>query len=279
MPVQPASPYLNGSTALIACQADPRFSYCLHVPASLDWSGARPAALMVLVHGSRRMAQQERDCFIDFSERHGVVVLAPVFPIGSGGPDDTESYKLLRANGICYDQVLLSMVDEVALRYPVRTERFFLHGFSGGGQFAHRFYYFHPRRLAALSIGAPGNVTLIDPQRPWWVGTGGGPALDLDAMRAVPVLMLVGADDTSSDEVRCGPGSQHWMEGINDCGPTRIARLRCLQNNFLQHGISVSYAEIAGVGHQGFSLVAPVKQHFASVLESSHPFNQSRGSQ
>ena len=46
-------------------------------------------------------------------------------------------------------------------------------GFSGGAQFAHRFLYIHPGRLRAVSLGAPGLVTMLDETRAWWVGTGG----------------------------------------------------------------------------------------------------------
>ena len=169
----PDNPYLRGATALIASRYDQRFSYCVYAPPGLDWTGARKAPLLVVVHGSRRMAQQERDAFKDFADRFGIVVLAPLFPIGVGRPDNTEGYKLVRWDGIAYDRVLLAMLEEAAGVYPVDTTRFFIHGFSGGGQFAHRFLYLHPERCLAVSTGAPGNVTLLDESRPWWVGTGG----------------------------------------------------------------------------------------------------------
>src|SRR5690606_39266483 len=98
----------------------------------------------------------------DFARAHRVVVLAPLFPAGMTEPGELSSYKLIRHGGIDYDRVLLGMVAEVAARYRLAGERFYLHGFSGGGHFAHRFLYLHPERLAGVSIGAPGIVTLID---------------------------------------------------------------------------------------------------------------------
>lgn len=60
-----------------------------------------------------------------------------------------------------FDHVLLAMVDEIA-PLPLAAGRFLMHGFSGGGHFAHRFFSLHPRRLLGASIGAPGMVTLLD---------------------------------------------------------------------------------------------------------------------
>jgi poly(3-hydroxybutyrate) depolymerase len=272
MPEMPRNPYLFGATAFIACQRDPRFPYCLHVPASLDWSGSRPARLLVVVHGSRRMAQQEGAAFASFAEEHGVVVLAPLFPMMSATPSETEGYKLLRAYGVEYDEVLLAMVDEASRRYPIDAARFLIHGFSGGGQFAHRFLYLHPRRVLAASIGAPGSVTLLDSSRPWPVGTaqlptGRGP--DIAALRDVAVHLLAGRLDTDTDEVGIRPGSEHWAEGINDCGVTRLDKMAALARSLRASGIDVTETLVDGVAHEGFRLVPAAARWFEGVVARS----------
>ncbi len=94
----------------------------------------------------------------------------------------------MQEGDIRYDHILLAMVDEVGERLGRTFADFMLFGFSGGGHFAHRFFYLHPQRLSAVSIGAPGAVTLIDDQRDYWVGTRDlaarfGTAIDLPAMR------------------------------------------------------------------------------------------------
>jgi poly(3-hydroxybutyrate) depolymerase len=81
------------------------------------------------------------------------------------------------------------MVAEVGTRWPVATDRFYLHGFSGGGPFAHRFLYLHPDRLAGASVAAPGSIWL-DQTIPWPDGTADlaerfGTDVDLTALRAV----------------------------------------------------------------------------------------------
>lgn len=271
----PENPYLRGASALIASRYDQRFSYCVYAPDSLDWSGARRAPLLVVVHGSRRLAQQERDAFRDFADRFGVVVLAPLFPIGVGRPDNTEGYKLVRWDGIEYDRIVLAMIEEAARVYPIDTARFLVHGYSGGGQFSHRFFYLHPERCLAVSVGAPGNVTLLDDSRPWWVGTGGlgkltgRASVDLAAMRRVPVFLVVGALDTDPAEVVTAREARHWMEGINDCGTTRIERVDALERSLLRNGIDVRKAIVPGVGHEGFKVAGAVQDFLGGFMRTA----------
>lgn len=271
-PPPPRNRYQVGATAMIACGRDPRFSYCLHVPASCDWSGARRLRLMVIVHGSRRMAQQECQAFADFADRHGLLLLAPLFPMGVAHAEDTEGYKLIRLDGIHYDELLLAMIDEVAACYPVDTERFFLHGFSGGGQFAHRFFYLYPERLWAVSIGAPGSVTLLDEERPWWVGTANvkaacGRDIDTRALQEVSVGLVIGEDDTDPGDVRLMDGSQRTMPGIDAAGDNRMQRLRALHASLSKSGITAAFDVVPGVAHNAFQVREPVKRHFARVLK------------
>lgn len=263
--------YERGRTTVFACRAEQRCSYCLYVPERYQEEGDERHPLVILVHGTDRTAQQYRDSFADFAEAHGCIVLAPLFPCGLIEPDDVDNYKFIKFHDIRFDHVLLAMVDEVAARYRVDAERFLLHGFSGGGHFAHRFFYLHPRRLRAVSVGAPGLVTLLEPERDWWVGVRDleaqfGVRLDLDAMRAVAVQMVVGAEDTETWEITIPAGSQYWMPGANDAGRTRIERLAALRASFERHGIPVRHDIVAGAGHWGFDVLEPVKAFFADTL-------------
>jgi poly(3-hydroxybutyrate) depolymerase len=156
-PTHPGIDLLTGRTPLFACQTDQRFSYCLYVPRDIDTS--RPHPLVVSVHGTERAVESYRDGFADLADKHQCVVLAPLFPAGIGDPDDVHNYKTVDYRGIRFDLILLDMVAEVGARWPVTTDRFYLHGFSGGGQFAHRFLYLHPNRLAGISVAAPGSIT------------------------------------------------------------------------------------------------------------------------
>ena len=142
-----------------------------------------------------------RDALASFADRERYVVLAPLFPVGPLGDGNPDGYKYIAEGDIRYDRLLLDMVAEVEALLDNSFPRFDLFGFSGGGHYVHRFYYLHPDRLSSVTVGAPGSMTLIDDTQDFWLGTRDweqrfGTALDLQAMKRVPSLLLVGADDT-----------------------------------------------------------------------------------
>lgn len=263
--------YDTGPTPFFACRSDQRFSYCLYVPRDYQ-DRQTDCRLAIVVHGTRRTAERYRDEFAAFAEAHDCIVLAPLFPAGIVEPYELESYKWIEDRGIRFDTILLAMVDEVADRYRIDGERFLLHGFSGGGHFAHRFFYLHARRLLGLSIGAPGMITLLDATKPWWIGTHDvrrrfGVASSSDELRAVPVQMVIGADDNETWEINNSSGPR-WMDGADAAGTTRLERLSALRTSFEAAGIGVRHDIMPGVGHQGYELLEPVRSFFATVLES-----------
>ena len=264
------SAYDFGRTTIHACQADPRFSWCAYVPEDYDEAGSERYRLMVAVHGTMRDMAAYRDDFIPFAEKTRSIVLAPLFPAGITSPGELSSYKLLTPPVVRYDEVLLAMVAEVQARYRVAGERFSLYGFSGGGHFAHRFYYLHPQRLSAVSIGAPGIVTLLDFEHDFWVGVRDfeavmGRPIDLDAMRRVAVQMVVGGDDNETWEITLAQGSPLWREDGAIAGVDRQQRLRALKSSFENHGIAVRHDTVPGFAHRHIGLVPAVSDFLASV--------------
>lgn len=263
--------YERGATTYFACRADQRFGYYLYVPKAFAFEDADDYRLCAVIHGTGRAPSVYRDLFADFAETNRAVVLAPLFPAGIIEPGELSNYKFLEFHGIRYDELLLNMVEEVAARYRLSETRLLAFGFSGGGHFVHRFAYLHPEKLLALSIGAPGMVTLIDPALPWWRGIADleerfGRRLDLEALRRVPVQMVIGAEDTETWEITIEPGERFWMEGANDAGRTRIDRIQTLKRNFEANGIAVQLDMVPGIGHNGHKLLEPVGEFFADVL-------------
>jgi poly(3-hydroxybutyrate) depolymerase len=263
--------YGFGRTTMFACQYDQRFSYCLYVPESYQEDGEQTYPLVVLVHGTNRTAQEYRDHFAGFAEQEQCIVLAPLFPVGIIEPGELSSYKFIAFHDIRFDLVLLAMIDEISELYRLQADRFLLQGFSGGGHFAHRFFYLHPERLRGVSIAAPGMVTLLDDSKPWWVGTGNlesefGIRPDVGAMRRVAVQMVVGAEDTDTWEITIPEGARWWMPGVNDTGVTRIDRIRTLKANWESHGIAVQLDLLPGVRHQGVPMLDAAARFFSGVL-------------
>ncbi|MBL8267146.1 hypothetical protein [Steroidobacter sp.] len=269
-------PSQRGATAQFACAADERFSFCMYVPDSYDEGAKEAWPLVVAVHGTLRESQVMRNRFRSFAEANRAIVLSPLFPAGIGDPLDVDNYKLIEYRGIRFDRILLAMIEQIAALYRLDAGRVLMYGFSGGGQFVHRFLYLHPQRLRAVSIGAPGLVTLLDLSKPWWVGTGNmqtslGIEPDLTALRQVQVQMIIGAEDTNPD-VMVEPESRFYLPGINDAGSNRIERLRTLAANFAANGISVRFDLVPGVGHEYGQdvLITHVHGFFGAVLAGTH---------
>jgi len=242
-----AQPLIAGSSRL-----DPRFGYVAHVPRAVG----RSLETLVVIHGSDFRHEVMCRYFVALAEETGCVVLAPLFaPAGGAANPDPNGFKFLRSSHADYDRVLLDLVEVAGERLACARERFFLFGFSGGAQFAHRFLYVHPTRLNAVSIAAPGMVTLIDPARPAWVGTQGlgalcGNDLDLPQVQRVAVQLLVGSDDANSHVGGAG------RELYDHAGGNRVERLRTLRTNYQAYGIRVSHREVPGAGHDFEPLAA-----------------------
>ncbi|MCB8821439.1 alpha/beta hydrolase [Microvirga rosea] len=262
--------YDLGHSTVFASKADPRFSYCLYVPRTLDQDDAPD--LIVAMHGTGRAFTEYRDAFAEFGRWNNCIILCPLFPVGVLGDGNRDGFKYIKEADIRYDEVLLSIVDEVRERYSLQADRFALFGFSGGGHFTHRFLMLHPERLWAASIGAPGSVTLLDPTRDWWVGIRNvkerfGRDIDIKAMGRVPVQMVVGAADLETWEITHREGGRNWMPGANDAGQTRPERLDSLRRSFEAEGIQVRFDLVPNVPHDGMRVVENVQDFFAAVLK------------
>ncbi len=267
-----AALYDLGSTTVFSHRADPRFAYTLYVPPTVR-EASNDVELVVVMHGTGRQFTQYRDKFAPFGRWNDCIVLCPLFPVGVLGDGNRDGFKHLVEGDIHYDRVLLDMVADVGERYGKRFDTFALFGFSGGGQFVNRFAYLHPERLWAASIGAPGSVTLLDVDRDWWVGLRGfeqrfGKRFDLDALRRVPVQMVVGKADLETWEITHREGGKHYMPGANSAGNTRPERLDALKQSFEAAGVSVRFDLLPNVPHNGMQAVEAVETFFADVLRS-----------
>lgn len=259
-----------------ASRVDPRFSYMMYVPTDYEEDDDKRYPLIVLMHGTERGPHYYLEKNAEFAEQHDVILLAPLFPIGTHGGQDLENYKLIGYKGTRYDLILLSMVDEVTAKYKIDGHKFSLFGFSGGGHFAHRFFYLHPHQLNAVSIGAPGMVTQIDDFSDWWVGTRDvywrfNLKLDREQMAKVPVHMVVGSEDLDEWPDEIEPNSVYNMGDTpgatyNSAGKNRIERLRTLEANFEENGIDVEFEIVEGAGHDETYMFPSMQDFFIEAI-------------
>lgn len=114
-------------------------------------------------------------------------------------------------------------------------------------------------------------MTLLSNAHDWWVGVRDvgqrlGAAVDLAALRAVPVQTLVGGADLETAEITHREGGRYWMPDANMAGATRLERLEALRQSLVQAGMDVSHEVIAGVAHNPWPIIARAKLFLAARL-------------
>lgn len=263
--------YDYGQTAIFASSVDPRLHMVLYVPPTA--ADGRKLDLLVAVHGTGRTSAIDfRDGFAEFGLYNDCAILCPIFPVGVLGDGARSGYKFLQEADIRYDQVVIAMVEEMGQKYGQDWSKFAMFGFSGGGHFTHRFAILHPEKLWAASIGAPGSVTLLDTTRDWWVGIRDleerfGKAFQQEELAKIPIHLVVGDADLETWEITHKPGGRYYMEGANDAGENRPARLEALANSFRSAGVIVTLDRVAGVSHDRIKVLGHVKSFLTKTLQ------------
>lgn len=170
--------------------------YFIYVPERVR----KNAPVLVSVHGISRNADIHVRRFARRADRYGVVVVAPLFD-AQHYPD----YQRLGLSGARADLALNALLDEVGRYVGVDTKKVYLFGYSGGGQFVHRYAMAYPERVAAIVVGAAGWYTFPDADRRFPYGTAPHrklPELRFDetAFLRIAAHVMVGEDDIVRDQ-------------------------------------------------------------------------------
>jgi predicted esterase len=259
-----------GSICAMTSDKHPRYPFFTYVPMKSHMNRIDPAPLIVTVHGSCRSAQFCRDRFVEFAEKNGCYVLSPMFPMNMADDDPDEQYKYVFTEKVRFDLVILDLIEEFSRLVGTKFGPIILHGYSGGGQFTHRFLYLHAHRLAAASIGAPGYVTLPDDKLAYPTGLGGlealtGTAPNVEAIARIPLHLYVGADDNDPIDVYSLDELGLTQMAYEQYGSNRIQRLESLRDAYQALGANVTYDLVPGMGHVTKS-VEPACRFFEQVL-------------
>ncbi len=252
-------PYITAYT----CKFDPRFSYFVYLPESYNTID-QPESYntIVLIHGSERSAESYRNRFKLFAEETNSVIIVPLFPVGipeSGNIEaDLGNYFMAVENGIRFDEILINMINEFWDRFNLKANKIMLHGFSGGAQFAHRFFYIHPERIKCISIGSMSMITYLFDTEKWPLGCMDiqnlyGVAFNIDKLKNKPIQIIVGDKDTSTVENTFG-------------GKNRLEKTKSLFDDYMKNGLNVRYDIVEGVGHNGFKLLDKVFDFFRGSI-------------
>jgi poly(3-hydroxybutyrate) depolymerase len=205
-------------------------SYYVYVPRS----GGAGAPLLVVVHGISRNAQTQAHAFPELCEQFGVVMAAQVF-----GVDARDYQRLGRSGrGPRADAALDAVVEEVAMRTGCKASSFYLFGFSGGAQFAHRYTLAHPHRVTRLVVVGSGWYTFPNPRARYPYGIRRSPELpgvrfDPEEFLRVPMTVMIGERDTETSSLRNTPRvnrqqgktrvdrANRWVEAMREAAQKR----------------------------------------------------------
>lgn len=179
---------------------------------------------LVCVHGITRNAAEHALRFSALAEKEGIAIVAPLFT-----RKRFRGYQTLRPSnhGVSSDLAFERMLDDLGEVSGLALDRLSLFGFSGGGQFAHRFAMTKPARVARLLVGAAGWYTFPDKRSEYPYGLAQTLPLkkhlplNLEGFLRVPVRVIVGEFDDQRDP------SLNQEEKIDRMqGRTRIERGR-----------------------------------------------------
>lgn len=256
---------------LRACRADQRVSYYLYVPRGFTRENAKEYSLAVVIHGTTRNADKMRDAFVPFADETKTLVLAPLFPTGLIEREDIHNYKFIAFHDMRFDLLLNDMADEVSEAMGIDGSTFLLYGFSGGGQFVHRYVYLHPDRLKGAVVGAPGRSTYPDDAL-WPDGIQGmkdifGHNPNFSKIRNVPLLFVVGQDDTEAVDYE---GDATYSVFMNRYGSNRLERVEALAKAFSAKGCNASFEAVPNAKHEWKKTVDAATAFFKKCLEAQN---------
>lgn len=126
----------------------------------------RSAPPVVSIHGITRNVEEMVEALKPRVRITGRTLVVPHFP-----RNQFKRYQLARCRERA-DVALLRLMRELRREQLVNDGPFDLSGFSGGGQFAHRFTWLYPHAVENLCVVAPGWWTFPDHQASWPYGIG-----------------------------------------------------------------------------------------------------------
>jgi len=237
-----------------------------HMPDSAHQS----SPIAMVVHGSARDGEYLRNALKPESDRRNAIILMPNF----GSAEYSNNYFLL---GNLFDDgenpSVASQNDSTEWTYAI-IEQLFIHfraevaskdarydlvGFSGGGQFAHRFALFAHRpqcdRIVACSSGW---YTLPDAASPFPYGLGTTQrASDADVRKALatPLHLAVGSADTDPNSSGLRHTAEADAQGLNRVQRANYAFQRAMdQSTALNAPLAWSLHLEPGVAHSAFGM-------------------------
>jgi pimeloyl-ACP methyl ester carboxylesterase len=207
--------------------------------------------MLVAVHGISINAREQARWFAPWAEKTGAILVAPLFE-----PSFFPDYQRLGRTGLGQraDLALHAMLDAAAAEAGVSNPVVNLFGFSGGGQFAHRYAMANPQRVKGQVLAAPGWFTFPDAERfPYGIKPTKrlpGVTFDPRGLLGVDSLVVVGSGDVDRD-----PALRRSKRVDRRQGRNRIDRgrrwIEAMRDQAAAEGLETrfEFAQLSGCGH------------------------------
>jgi predicted esterase len=183
--------------------------------------------LVVGVHGAGGNGKGAAGAAAWAREFDDVIVLGPTFAQPKRDPNAprpaTMPRDIFQMSGPAHEAKLAELIAQIGRAWKLHPKHF-LHGFSAGAQFSHRYAFRHPERVAAVSAHSGGSWAQID-----------GEDRINPAAKDIPFVVSCGEDDKGTG----GPPGT----------PPRIEGARRFAYNLRSLGFSVELKTWPGVGH------------------------------
>jgi pimeloyl-ACP methyl ester carboxylesterase len=238
-------------------KGDAALRYFLYVPNNINAHTCQ----FVSVHGVSRNALEHAERFAQLAEQYGAILVAPFFP-----KRHFSDYQRLgrEGKGRRADHAVQQITREVESLTGVSSSKIALFGFSGGGQFAHRYTMAWPDHVHKVIIGAAGWYTHPEASSKFPYGITPTPGLngvvfDMKKFLQVPACVLVGQWDIKHD-----PGLNQSARIQRQQGTTRLERgkrwIDAMNQAASVHDMETSYV---------FSILPGVNHDFTSAMKNS----------
>jgi dienelactone hydrolase len=208
--------------------------------------------LFIAVHGIQRGVNNQARLFAPFIDLVGGVLVAPLFQ-KDRFPDYQRLGRLGRGDRA--DMALKRIVKDVSRILGHHFQQWAMFGYSGGGQFVHRYAMANPRQVKRMAIAAPGWFTFPDRGHPFPRGIGSTSALpdvrfDPARFLKIPTLVMVGENDILRDVNLNKAKKVGRQQGINrmDRGQRWVAAMSATASRFKTNTPFI-FKKLPGCGH------------------------------
>ena len=194
-----------------------------YLPEGLD---VTKAPIAFILHGAHRSVEGVRDDWERHADKYGFMVIAPLFDKEQWGHFETagifsRSGKLRDKSKTSY-YLIEHLFDAVKAATGNTTARYFLYGFSEGGQFTQRFVLFMPEaRYIRAVIGSPSHYMMprFDIKFPYGLKGAPATAASLKPVFSRDVVLLLPEQDNDPNHPQLSKTPEAEAQG-----PNRFAR-------------------------------------------------------